>query len=144
MTQASFHEDLSRHEEPRPTGSDRAFGVVFGVVSALLGLWPLTRAAGPRPWWLALAALLLAVALLVPRVLHPFNVAWMGLGRRLERVSTPVVMGVIFFGAVLPTAALLRLTGKRPLRLPFDRAAASYWLPRQPPGPPPSSMRQQF
>jgi hypothetical protein len=34
--------------------------------------------------------------------------------------------------------------GKNPLRLRFDPAARSYWLPRQPPGPAPDTLNNQF
>jgi hypothetical protein len=36
------------------------------------------------------------------------------------------------------------MLGKDPLRLRRDRAAVSYWVPRDPPGPPPGSMPKQF
>jgi hypothetical protein len=37
---------------------------------------------------------------------------------------------LIFFGAVTPIAALMRLLGRRPIPMSFDRKAPSYWLPR--------------
>jgi hypothetical protein len=38
----------------------------------------------------------------------------------------------------------MRLFGKDPLRLKFDSSAESYWIKRDPPGPAPESMHQQF
>jgi hypothetical protein len=38
----------------------------------------------------------------------------------------------------------MRAFGKNPLRLGFDREAASYWIPRTPPGPDPKTMNDQF
>jgi hypothetical protein len=38
----------------------------------------------------------------------------------------------------------MRLVGKDPLRLKRDGGAGSYWIPREPPGPPPDSMSNQF
>jgi hypothetical protein len=38
----------------------------------------------------------------------------------------------------------MRALGKDPLRLRFDRGAATYWIPREPPGPPPDSFTDQF
>ena len=57
---------------------------------------------------------------------------------------TPVVMGLLFFLTVTPIALIMRALGKDPLRLKRDDAAASYWILRQPPGPPPESLRRQF
>jgi hypothetical protein len=36
------------------------------------------------------------------------------------------------------------MTGKDVLHLQRDPGAASYWVPRQPPGPAPDTMRNQF
>jgi len=38
----------------------------------------------------------------------------------------------------------LRLLGKDMLRQRFDPAAGSYWIVRDPPGPTPESMEDQF
>jgi len=51
---------------------------------------------------------------------------------------------VIFFLAVTPTALIMRLSRKDPLRLRFDRNAESYWMNREPPGPAPDSLKNQF
>jgi fructose-specific phosphotransferase system IIC component len=82
--------------------------------------------------------------LVKPALLGPLNRVWMAFGRLLHHIVSPVVMGAIFAIVVVPTALGLRLFGKDPLRLKLDRQAASYWLPRQPPGPVRGSLKQQF
>ena len=80
----------------------------------------------------------------LPRALAPANRAWHRLGLLLHRVMTPVVMSVIFFATVTPMAVFMRLFGKDPLRLKREPEASSYWIPREPPGPEPDSMKNQF
>ena len=41
-------------------------------------------------------------------MLHPLNRAWLVLGLLLHRVVNPVIMAVMFYGAILPKASLLR------------------------------------
>ncbi len=77
-------------------------------------------------------------------VLAPLNRAWARLGLVLHRLTNPLVMAVIFYLAVTPTALVLRLFGKDPLRRRFEPEAESYWIERRPPGPAPESMRHQF
>ncbi|MDP6707764.1 MAG: SxtJ family membrane protein [Alphaproteobacteria bacterium] len=125
-------------------GSERAFGLVFAAVFALIGLWPLLGNGSIRLWALAIAALILGLALLLPRALAPANRAWHRLGLLMHRVMTPLVMSVIFFVTVTPMAVLMRLLGKDPLRLRREPEAQSYWIPREPPGPEPDSMKNQF
>lgn len=137
-----------REQGNRPTpmrpGSERAFGLVFAAVFALIGLWPLLGNGSIRLWALAIAALILGLALLLPRALAPANRAWHRLGLLMHRVMTPLVMSVIFFVTVTPMAVLMRLLGKDPLRLRREPEAQSYWIPREPPGPEPDSMKNQF
>jgi hypothetical protein len=125
-------------------GSERSFGLVFAAVFALIGLWPLLRAAEARGWALALAALFLAAGLWLPQSLRTLNRLWFKFGLALARVTTPLVMGLLFFAVVAPTGLFMRLRGKDLLRLRIDRAAATYWIERAPPGPAPDSMRNQF
>lgn len=137
------HEDLGSRHEPGGS-SDRAFGVVFAVVFALVGLWPLLSGGAVRPWSLAVAAAFLALALAVPRVLAAPNRWWTRFGLLLGRIVSPVVLGVVFFAVVTPMAIAIRWRGRDPLRLKRSAADASYWIPREPPGPKPDSLNRQF
>ena len=137
------HEDFSR-EGAVQGSSDRAFGLTFAAVFTFLALWPLVRHRPARSWALAVAVVFLLLALLRPRVLGPLNRLWLRLGLLLQRLVTPVVMALLFYGTVTPIALVLRLWGKDLLRLSVDRGADSYWLERRPPGPAPDTMRNQF
>jgi len=124
--------------------SDRGFGLVVGGIFMLIGCWPLVRGLSPR-WYLVVpAAALMIAGVLAPRVLAPLNRAWMKLGLLLHRVIAPVLMGIVFFGVVLPTGLVMRLRGKDLLRLKIDPRAASYWIVREPPGPAPDALKNQF
>lgn len=141
--QASFHEDFGR-EAPAKAGSERAFGVVFAAVFAIIGLWPLIAGAVPRLWALGVAAVFLLAALLLPKALGPLNRLWFKFGLLLHRIVSPLAMGFLFFVTVTPVALIVRLCGKDVLNLRFQRDAKSYWIERTPPGPAPDTMRRQF
>jgi len=68
----------------------------------------------------------------------------MKLGDILHRIASPIALAILFYGVVTPTGLLMRLFGKDPLRLRFDREAKSYWIAREPPGPAPESLKDQF
>jgi hypothetical protein len=142
MKQAT-HEVFSRDEIVK-AGSDRSFGIVmaaaFSVVT-LLNAWHWGRL---WPWTGCLAALFLAAALLRPMVLNPLNRIWLKFGLLLHRVVNPIVMALLFFGTVWPTGLVMRMMGRDLLRLQRDPAAASYWIVRNPPGPSPETMKDQF
>ncbi len=123
--------------------SDRAFGLAFGAAFSMIGLLPLAFGGPARLWSLALAGALLFTALIDPRLLAPLNRVWTRLGL-LQRVLTPLLMGLLFYGVVTPTGLALRLAGKDVLDRRFDREADSYWIRRDPAGPPPDTMTRQF
>ncbi len=122
-------------------GSERGFGLVFASVFAIVGLLPLWHGHPVRTWALALAAVFLLAALVAPRILAPLNRLWFRFGLALGAVMTPVMMGLIFVVAVIPTALALKLFRKDPMQRRLSREAATYWERREAqPGP----MREQF
>ena len=137
------HEDFSR-EEHIEGSSDRSFGFVFAAVFALIALWPLLHHGGLRLWALAVAAAFGAVAIVRPALLATPNRLWMKLGLLLGKIVAPIALGILFYVVLTPLGAVMRMAGKDPLRLKRDPAAATYWIPREPPGPPPGSMTNQF
>ena len=144
MTQKqAFHEDFAREEEVK-VGSERSLGMVFAAVFAIVGLFPLWDGGAVRLWALIVAGVFLALALIAPALLGPLNRLWFRFGMLLNRIVSPLVIGLLFFLTVTPMALIMRVAGKDPLRLRFDKAAESYWIPRDPPGPDPQTMRNQF
>lgn len=143
MAKGQLHEEMRREAEI-PLGSDRSFGLVFAVVFSVIGLWPLLDGGEFRAWALGTALAFLVAALTMPRRLRPLNLLWFKFGMLLHHVVTPLVMGLLFFLTVTPVGLLMRATGKDPMRLRRDPAASSYWIARDPPGPSPESMKNQF
>ena len=137
------HEDWDRQETVKAS-SNRTFGLVFTAFWALVAFLPLVRGHRVRWWAGALSGLFLIVALVAPKVLGPLNRVWTGLGILLHRVTNPILLGILFYFVFAPFGWLLRLTGKDFLRLKRPEDAQSYWIARQPPGPEPQSMSNQF
>lgn len=139
----SSHEDFSR-KTVNGTSSNRAFGFVFCAVFSIIAIWPLLDDESIH-WWAALVSAGFAVAaFLVPRVLAPLNRIWALFGALLHRFTNPILLGIIFYVAVTPMALILRVLGKDLLRLKSGPEVASYWIPREPPGPAPETMKHQF
>ena len=137
------HEDLSR-EQIAKSSSNRAFGVVFSFVFLLVAIWPLLHRHPVRWWALGVCAGILAIALGHPSLLALPNRLWTRLGMLLGHIVSPVALGLLFYAVLMPVGLLMRWAGKDPLRLRADPDAASYWVTRAPPGPPPNSMENQF
>ena len=137
------HEDLNR-EEHIEGSSDRSFGFVFAVVFIVIAAWPLLSGGGVRWWSAAIAGAFALVAVAMPTLLAVPNQLWMKFGLLLGKIVSPIALGILFYGAFSPLGVVMRLFGKDPLRLKLDAQAQSYWIAREPPGPPPQSMTNQF
>lgn len=156
-TKGAIHEDLTRKDEIEGP-SDRKFGFQVGAILVVLmgallawyryrrGAWTSEGGWGPWPWWvLAAGVLLLLAAATAPAVLRPLNRAWMGLAMIMFVIVNPVVMFLLWALVMTPMGLLVRVVGRKDLlRMKLDPQATSYWIVRDPPGPRPASMKNQF
>jgi Saxitoxin biosynthesis operon protein SxtJ len=124
--------------------SDRHFGLVFTVLFAALAVLSYFRSGRAYLWLLPLSALTGLVMLLNPELLRPLNRLWMKLASLLHAITSPVILAVIYFLVVTPFGLIQRLMGRDVMRQKFDPRIDSYWISREPPGPPPESLRNQF
>jgi large-conductance mechanosensitive channel len=136
-----------RDEEPVAAGSDRVFGCTVGSVLIVIGATKaFVAGAVPPIAWLMFASggLLLLLGIVEPSRLSTLNKIWLKLGSAIAKVVNPIVLALLFFLVVTPMAFVMRIVGKRPLNLPPDPTAATYWIERDPPAGGASSMRRQF
>lgn len=138
-----MHESLKDKDEVQ-VGTEKSFGIVFAAVFAIIGIWPLIHGLPVRWWSLVVAVLFLVAAYVAQPLLKPLNLLWFKFGLLLYKVVNPVVMGLLYFTTIVPVGLLMRIVGKDPLNRAFDANARSYWIERDPPGPEPESMKNQF
>ncbi len=107
------------------------FGLLLGgLVAVLFGLlFPWLRGRGLPAWPWAVAAVLAAAALGAPALLSPVYRAWMAIGAALGWVNTRILLGAVFFLVVTPIGAVMRMTGRDPLRRAFAPREPTYKVP---------------
>src|SRR5262245_59058251 len=112
MTQQFTHENLAREEQNAP-GSERSFAI---VMAAVLGGVNWLHDGRVWPWLVGIAILFVVSGYFCPAALKPLNWLWFKFGLFLHAVINPIVMGLVFYGAVLPTGLIMRAMGKDLLR----------------------------
>lgn len=112
----------------------RQFGLTTGaIVAGLFGIvfpylldvsWPLW------PW--LVFAVLASWALIAPSSLRRVYQGWMRFGMLLGKITTPIIMTLLFLITILPGALLLRLFRKDPMRRSFNDSVSYRVNAKQP------------
>ncbi|MGP8233537.1 MAG: SxtJ family membrane protein [Methylovirgula sp.] len=141
MTQT--HETLASFRKVEAS-SNRKFGLTIGAVLLALSVLPLLHHRQPHWWLLAVSAIFLIAGVAFPAILAWPNRLWFKLGLALNAIVSPIVMGGLFFGAVVPIGWLVRRNGEDILALRLAPETSTYWITRDPPGPASGSLGKQF
>lgn len=108
----------------------RQFGLVTGgIVAGLFGLffpWLLESALPSWPW--VVFGILAFWSVGAPGTLRQVYRTWMRFGLLLSRITTPVVLGIVYFGVVTPMALVMRVAGRDPMARRFEKIQ-SYRIP---------------
>jgi hypothetical protein len=123
----------------------RRFGLTVGAAFLALGAVAAWRG---RPHT-ALAfggvgTVLVLAGVVIPGRLGPVFRGWMGLAHLLSKVTTPIFLGVVYFGVFTPVGLVMRLCGRRPLDSKVPAGAASRWIARAADARQRSDMQRQF
>ena len=121
----------------------RRFGLtVGGAFLALAALF----------WWrdhptrgavaAALGGALVVAGLVIPARLGPVFRGWMRLGHAISRVTTPLILGIVYFLVIAPFGLVRRALGRNALTRP--ETGGGYWVDRTPIPGPRSDLTRQF
>ena len=106
----------------------RNFGITTGaIIAVLFGLlfpWIFERSLPLWPW--IVFGVLAFWGLAAPTTLRPVYHGWMRFGLLISKVTTPIVLGVVFFVVILPFGLVRRLIAADAMAREFDNDAKSY------------------
>ena len=120
--------------------SNRNFGIVFFGFFLVISLFPLIKGGNIRIWTIILAIIFLILGLFNSPILKPLNKIWFKFGILLGNFISPIVMGIVFFAVVTPTALIMKVLRKDLLNLKKNNKK-TYWIEKPKIK---SSMKQQF
>ena len=106
----------------------RSFGLTTGaIVAVLFGLiFPYAFSFTIPLWPWVIAGVLAAWALIHANSLRPVYRGWMRFGLLLSKITTPIILGIVFFIVVMPMGFLMRIFAKDPMRRRLDPNEATY------------------
>ena len=101
--------------------------VTAGIVALLFGLvlpWVFGFDLPLWPW--VLGGALAIWGLMAPRSLRPVYLGWMRFGLLLSKVTTPLVLGIVFLLLIVPAGLIMRWVARDPMARSLDSRAGSY------------------
>jgi hypothetical protein len=130
----SWIEDIREGLQQLPQ-DDRAlqhFAALMTTLLLLAAAWLffIRRDAGTTLWFVLAILLLIALALLRPRLLRPLHTGWMALALTLGALVSRLLLTLFYYLVVTPIALILRLIGKDSLQRKIKKEGASYWIRR--------------
>jgi hypothetical protein len=123
-------------------GEGRRFGLLVGGAFLALGVISSWRGhqVAPVVLW-TIGGVLFAAGLLIPGYLGPVYRGWMGFAVALSKITTPIVMGVIYYGLFTPMGLIRRLFGRNAL---IRAQGHSFWISREAGAGRRSDLSRQF
>ncbi len=122
---------MSAHHPDIPeldAGGLRRFAFVTGgmfiAVFGLLIPWLFSLSYPLWPW--ILAAVLSLWGLLAPESLRPVYTLWMRFALLLNRITTPLILGIIFGLLLTPVALFMKIIKRDTMARGFDKSATTY------------------
>ena len=121
--------------------SNRSFGIVFFIVFLLITLYSLTYSEEIRIWSAIISLIFLVLGLFNSKILTPLNKLWFKFGIFLGKITSPIIMGIIFFLVVTPIGLIMKVFRKDLLKLKYNKKDNTYWIEKNGPK---SKMKNQF
>jgi hypothetical protein len=104
-----------------------AIGGIFGVLLP----WLFDRAWPVWPW--PIAALFFLAGVLFPLSMRHIFLAWMRFGHLLSKITTPLILGILFYLVITPVGLIRRMLGKNSMSGKEDRDSNSFRVPSEQP-----------
>lgn len=134
----------TRQEVITNRSSNRSFGLVMMTFFLLIAALPLFSGHQVRLWALGIAAAFAGLGIRDSKVLTPLNRVWFKVGLLIHKVTSPIILGFMFYVVLTPVALILWVFSVDLLKLKFEPNKKTYWIDRSPPGPRPESLGDLF
>jgi len=112
-----------------PRLSDRNFGFMFTAVFAVITVVAFLFFDRAIVWAAVLCLAFLVISLTRPGLLLPLNRLWGQAAGRLGVFNNHLILGLAFFGLVLPVGAIMKLLGRDLMKRKTEASTSTYLTP---------------
>lgn len=131
------------NQKPNPP-SDRVFGLFLLAISIIVPSIFFLKSKNNAAYISILIDVLLIVSIMArPKIISQLNKLWLQFGLLLSKISSPIILAVIYFLLLTPIALFLRLLGRDELRI-HKQHKLTFWIKRDQKRIDPDSFKKQF
>ena len=120
---------------------EKVFGYVFSVIFLVIAFYYYYFLSVLFTEIILIGIALLLLSVFRPVILKPLNYLWIRFGVLLNKITSPIILGFIYYFLIFFTRIYLRAFNKKLLSLNFDQKAKTYWIPKRQKIP---DLRKQF
>lgn len=107
----------------------RNFGFFIGSILIVFALYKINRYESATSFLIICFGLLFVLmGFLCPRMMLQLRKGWIAIGRIMHKFMLPVIMGILFMFIFTPVAIILKIIGRDPLKLKFQKSDVTYWI----------------
>ncbi len=118
--------------EELSTKTLRDFGLLMGGVLLVYGVWPaLFRGEAVRLWAMVVGGVAGGLGMVAPSTLAQPYKGWMFIGHILGWINTRIILGILYYGVVVPMGLVMKLMGRDPMRRALVPGMETYRVMRQ-------------
>ena len=134
---------MSEHESHFEVkiGSEKSFGIVFGLFFLIIGLFPMIKNNNPYYLLLIISLVFFLISFTIPRILKVPNKLWFKFGNLIGYFVSPIIMLLIYITTMIPIGIILKICKKDLLKQSFEPKSTTYWINKNDDS---QSMKNQF
>ena len=110
---------------------ERIFGIIFSIIFLSYAIYSYFRYSEIITWLIILSISIFFLAIFIPIFFKPFNFVWIKFGLQLNKITSPIILGFIYFVLVFITRIYLLLFLKKLIIFGPDKKAKSYWVDKK-------------
>ena len=126
---------------PSKYKQEKIFGYVFSFIFFTIAAYYFFFSSIILIKTILVGIILLSAALIKPILLKPFNYLWIKFGIILNKITSPIILGFIYFILIFLTRIYLLFFNKRLIPLKSSKNLKTYWIEKKEKVP---DLKKQF
>tara|TARA_B100001540_G_scaffold312800_1_gene334553 strand:+ start:1023 stop:1409 length:387 start_codon:yes stop_codon:yes gene_type:complete len=110
--------------------SNRSFGMIFFIFFLIISFISYNKNNEPNFYFIVPGLFFLILGVFNSKLLTPLKRLWIKFGEILGRITSPIILMIIYLGIVFPTNLMLKIFRKDILEIRMDASLKTYWRER--------------